>query len=274
MALKDIAVFVDPTSEGDDLLRFAASIAKTHKARLTGIYVVGHSRPCRSDARGQSAIGSMVESWVVSEQRKATQTGKRFSEIVRHHGIQTNFRAVWSNESDISRRIVLNSLLADLVVLGQNAPHGLPDSWRPEHLLSACGVPLLMVPAGWKNQTAAGRVIVGWNASKQARRALADAMPLLAAAQSVTISVVDQNDDQPGIDIALHLARHGVPAKIKYIRSGGASVAEVILSEASEHNADLIIIGAYSHGRPTRTVFGSVTQTILKNATVPLLMSR
>ena len=51
---------------------------------------------------------------------------------------------------------------ADMVIIGQNAPHGLPDGWRPEHLLSACGVPLMVVPTGWQSKIAAGRIIIGW----------------------------------------------------------------------------------------------------------------
>jgi hypothetical protein len=172
MALKDIAVFIDPTPEGDDWLRLAASIAKTHNARLTGIYVGSHWRPYHSFARGHYAIQSMIENWFVSEQRKAIQSGKRFSDVVAHYSIQTNFRVVWS-DSDVNRRIVLNSLLADMVIIGQNAPHGLLDGWRPEHLLSACGVPLMVVPTGWQSKIAAGRIIIGWNASKEARRAVA-----------------------------------------------------------------------------------------------------
>lgn len=177
-----------------------------------------------SYVRGHYAIQSMIENWFVSQQRKAIQNGKRFSDVVAHYGIQTNFRVVWSN-SDANRRIVLNSLLADMVIIGQNAPHGLPDGWRPEHLLSACGVPLMVVPTGWQNKIATGRIIIGWNASKEARRAVADAMPLLAIANSVMIFVVDQGDDQPGIDVGLHLARHGVRAKIEHVISRGAPLA-------------------------------------------------
>jgi len=273
MSLKDIAVFVDPTPEGDDWLRLAASIAKAHKARLTGIYVVGDPRPFHNYIRGHYAIQSMIEGWVVSQQRKAVHNGKRFADVLRRYKIQTNFRVVWS-DSDTNRRIILNSLLADVVVIGQKAPHGLPNSWRPEHLLSACGVPLLVAPSGWQDKTVAGRIIIAWNASKEARRAIADAMPLPVAAQSVTVLVVDQSDDQLSIDVVLHLARHGVRAKIEHIVSGGAPVAEVILFEASKHDANLVVIGAFSHARSTRVIFGGVTQTILKQATIPVLMSR
>jgi nucleotide-binding universal stress UspA family protein len=261
MAMKDIAVFVDPTPDGDDWLRFAASIARTHKARLTGVYVVGHSRPFPSYVRGHYAIQSLISNWFVSEQRCAVQKRKRFTNVVEQYKIRTNFRVV-CGDTDTNRRIVLNSFLADMVVIGQKARHGLPD------------VPLLVVPTGWQDKMVAGRIIIAWNASKEARRAIADAMPLLAAAQSVTVFAVDPSDDQSSIDLALHLARHGARAKIEHVISSGAPVAEVILSEASKHDADLVVIGAYSHARSTRFIFGGVTQAFLKQATIPVLMSR
>jgi nucleotide-binding universal stress UspA family protein len=272
MALKDIAVFVDPSPDGDDWLRFAARIARTHKARLSGIYIVGQSGR-HSYVRGQYAIQSMIQSWFAAEQRCAVQSGKRFTKVVAQYKIPTNFRAVRS-DSVTNDRIGLDLLLADMVVIGQKAPHGLPDGWRPERLLLACGIPLLVVPNGWREKMVAGHVIIAWNASKEVRRAVSDAMPLLASARSVTVFVVDPIDDQPCIDVALHLARHGIRARIEHGNSSGAPVAEVILSEASRHDADLVVIGAYSHARSTRAIFGGVTRSILKQATVPVLMSR
>src|SRR5260370_37139534 len=194
MVMKDIAVFVDPTPDGDDWLRFAASIARTHKARLTGVYVVGHSRPFPSYVRGHYAIQSLIANWFVSEQRCAVQKRKRFTKVVEQYKIQTNFRVVCS-DTDTNGRIVLNSVLADMVVIGQKAPHGLPDGWRPEHLLSACGVPLLGVPTGWQDNMVAERIIIAWNASKEARPAIPHSTPLLAAPHARTGFAVDPNDE-------------------------------------------------------------------------------
>jgi hypothetical protein len=104
MAMKDIAVFVDLTPDGDDWLRFAASIARTHNVRLTGVHVVGHSRPFPSYVRGHYAIQSLISNWFVSEQRCAVQKRKRFNNVVEQYKIQTNFRVV-SGDTDTNRRI-------------------------------------------------------------------------------------------------------------------------------------------------------------------------
>jgi len=273
LALRDIAVFIDSAAESDGRLRFAALLAQTHKARLTGIFVVTDSGTYRAYVRGKCAIRSMIENWFVPEQRKVVLNGKKFTEFAARFGLLSNFRVVWS-DSDRNRRIVLESLSVDLIVIGQHAPHGLPDGWHPETLFAACSVPVLVAPAGWTGNAAAGRIAIAWNASKEARRAVSDAMPLLASAQSVSIISVDQEDDQPGIDVARHLSRHGVRAKVEASNSDGQTVADAILSAATLHGADLIVIGAYGHARSTRTLFGSVTHSILLQTSIPVFMSK
>jgi nucleotide-binding universal stress UspA family protein len=107
-----------------------------------------------------------------------------------------------------------------------------------------------------------------------------DALPFLVAASSVTLLVVDserragQHGEDPGADIALYLARHGARVEVEQVLSQGAPVADIILSYAAEHGVDLIVIGAYSHARPVEMMFGGVTRTLLKEAPVPVRMSR
>ena len=86
--------------------------------------------------------------------------------------------------------------------------------------------------------------------------------------------MVDGVSDESSLDLARHFARHGVQATIEQVTSAGAPVADVILSDATQRRADLIVIGAYSHAKPMRLIFGGVTRSILKKTTVPILMSR
>jgi nucleotide-binding universal stress UspA family protein len=176
--------------------------------------------------------------------------------------------------------MVLNSLHCDLVVIGHPDPPGLPKGWSPERLLMASGVPVLIIPDGWKSETIGDNILVGWNASREARRAMADAMPFLRAAQSVTVLVVDpakradKHGQEPGADIGLYLARHGVHVDVEQATSNGSPIGEVILSRAVDRGMDLIIIGAYSHPRWAEIIFGGVTRTLLTEMPVPVLMSR
>jgi nucleotide-binding universal stress UspA family protein len=174
----------------------------------------------------------------------------------------------------------VNSLYSDLVILGHPQPRGLPENWTADRLLTATGVPVLAIPDGWDSRTIGTKALVAWNGSRQARRAIIDAMPLLSMAQSVTVLVVDsaktpqKYGEEPGANISLYLTRHGIQVELQQTTSSGTSIAGTILSKATEQSMDLIVIGAYSHGRRTEALFGGVTRDLLAHASIPILLSR
>lgn len=153
------------------------------------------------------------------------------------------------------------------------------ESWPPDRLLRTSGVPILIVPDTKVVAGVGDRVLVAWNASREARRAITDAMPFIAMAKAVTILVIDADKgihyygEEPGADLALHLARHGAHVEVTQVSSDGVPIAEVILAHAAKHGADLIVAGARSHSRPTEIIFGGVTRSLLAQLTIPLLMS-
>jgi len=270
MALKEIAVFFD--SDGDEQLCVAARLARAHKARLTGIYVGGRSRRHDGYVRGQQAIRTMIRDNLASEGSGSFASCKRFAGIAAQYGLHSDFRIV-CDDSYADDAAVYNSLFADIVVIGQKAPHGLPEGCSPDRLLSASGVPLLVVPSGWRDRMVPTHIAIVWKANREARNAIAGAMPLMLMAQSVTI-FVEADDDQPGVDIARHLRRHGVGARIESINSNGAPVTEVMLSDARQRGADLLIMGLMRRAHPLRIIFGDLIQAVLKRTTVPVLISR
>ena len=153
----------------------------------------------------------------------------------------------------------------------------LPSDWSAEALLIATGVPFLLLPEPWTG-SAAEHVVVAWNASREARRAIADALPFLVGALSVTILVVDpqknpRHGEEPGADVAHYLTRHGAKVVVEQVQSHGDPIANVILAYAERHNTDLIVVGAYSHARTTEMIFGGVTRSLLRDAAVPLLIA-
>jgi nucleotide-binding universal stress UspA family protein len=109
---------------------------------------------------------------------------------------------------------------------------------------------------------------------------VADALPFLTAAQSVTVLVVDPDrshewhEEKPGADIVLHVARHGAHARVQRVSSQELPIAEVILAHAVDNGMDLIVIGAYSHARLAELLFGGATRTLLARMPVPILISR
>jgi len=138
---------------------------------------------------------------------------------------------------------------------------------------------VLVVPYAGTFSAPGQRVLVAWNASPQATRAVNDALPLLARAAKVTILAINPaggsrgHGEVPGADIALHLARHGVRAEATHVYADDIEVGDVILSRAADFSADLIVMGAYGHARLREIVLGGATRSLFEHMTAPVFMS-
>ena len=173
------------------------------------------------------------------------------------------------------------ALYADLVVVGEKTRHVSP-------LLAAivdgavfeAQRPLLLLSAGDKPAARVRKVLLAWNSKPEAGRAAREALDLLRHAQEVHVAIVDPDGSylasggEPGADIAAYLARHGVTVVVDQLPSGGRPVEEILKSHALEVGADLIVMGAYGHSRLRERVFGGVTQAILEECEVPVLIAR
>jgi nucleotide-binding universal stress UspA family protein len=141
------------------------------------------------------------------------------------------------------------------------------------------GRPVIVLPPRAK-VSQVRRVLVGWNAEREAVRAVADALPLLVRAEVVEVLVVDPEShraahgQEPGADIARYLARHGVHVEVRRLSSGSDDVGHLLLSHAADFGADLVVMGAYGHSHLNEWIFGGVTRTALREAGLPVLMSR
>jgi nucleotide-binding universal stress UspA family protein len=278
---KSIAVFLDDTPKGEKIGKCAAALAYRCGAHLIGIHGMSCNpaeHPPDSFACGKKAIDEVFARLRAAEEQKSLAVDRLFTALSLKQGVSAEFRMIRSYRADDDT--VLNSLHCDLVVIGHPDPPGLPKGWSPERLLMASGVPVLIIPTEWKSETIGNNILVGWNASREARRAMVDAMPFLNAAQSVTVLVVDpakradEHGEEPGADIALCLARHGAHVDVEQATSDGSPIGEVILSRALNRGVDLIVIGAYSHARWAEIIFGGVTRTLLTQMPVPVLVSR
>jgi nucleotide-binding universal stress UspA family protein len=191
--------------------------------------------------------------------------------------------AEWREVSEgVEGDAALHARYADLAIVGQLDPDRVEGNllWpRPEQVTLASGRPVLVVPYAGRFDTVGKRVLIGWNASREAARAVNDAMPLLAAAELVTVLTIDpregpsEHGELPGADISLHLARHGVKAQIERTVSTGLGIGEVLLSRAADLGADLLVTGAYGHSRARELLLGGATRTLLQSMTLPVLIS-
>lgn len=276
---KDIAVFLDASPMGEKLARQAASLAQRHNAHLIGVYGLprnGESIAYEGYARGEAAIDQVLERSRRSNERRLLVAGRRFAELTREYKVSAEFRVVWREGPQDGS--VLRALNCDLIVSAHPKPADQP--WSAERLLTETGTPVLLIPDAWAGDVLADNVLIGWNRSRQARRAVNDAMPFISVSRANTILTVDSNrnpehfGDDPGVNLLQHLGRHGARAEVAHAESDGEAVADVIIREATARGADLLVIGAYSRPRTSELLFGGVTRSLLATTRIPIFISR
>jgi nucleotide-binding universal stress UspA family protein len=168
----------------------------------------------------------------------------------------------------------------DLVVAGQFERQGRGRThFRPEDIALGCGRPVLIMPYAGNFATIGTRVLVAWDATREASRALHDAMPVMDRAEAVTVMTVvaTEAEREPALAsldrVVRHLERKGLAAQAEATLRGDLGVSDVLLSRASDIGADMIVSGAYHHSPYREALFGGVTYDLLDHMTVPVLMS-
>jgi nucleotide-binding universal stress UspA family protein len=280
---KTIMVFLDASPPGKRRAAHAITLARRWGAHLVGVYVVfaGVVLPAyMCNARGSDAIAEVIafeQQLNVDAAAATVLMSEHFLALCVASNVSGEFRPI--DRGNAAEEAIHSSLHSDLVVVGHPEPYGLPDYMSPEKILLASGAPLLILPNAWEGETIGDKVLIAWNASPEARRAVSDAMAFLVAARSVRVLVIDpaesgRHGEEPGADIAMHLIRHGAHVEVEQMASRGSPIAQVILSYAVHTARDLLVVGAYSHARLRELLFGGTTRTLLAKMPVPVLVSR
>ena len=278
-ALGEIVVFLDGQSGAGGILKFTGELAKDHGARLIGVFVQPEPAVTRAEtfARGKG-IEKVVDTQISKVAEIEAEYRTLFEKVVRQHGL----RSEWRSLTHFNTEVGVHAYYADLVVIGRpeaeakSKTGGFPG--LAESLVLSSGRPILLFPPhGTVSEIR--RIVVAWNTTRESIRAAADALPLLTRAEAVEVLVADhernpRHGQEPGADIARHLARHGAHVEVKRISSEGQDVGCFLLSQAANFRADLLVMGAYGHSQVREWVFGGVTKTVLYQATIPVLMSR
>jgi nucleotide-binding universal stress UspA family protein len=278
MSYRTILVHVDRSSNAASRIKLAASLADRENAHLVGTAMTGMPR-YMSAGSPFDISGAIVADYLRAASQRANESLAKFGELTRKCGAQSVESRML--EQDEYTGLCLQARYADLVVLGQANPDDPGEGGLlldlPEHVVLNCGRPVLLTPALGEFDTVGNRPLVAWNGSMEAARAVTAAIPLLKRAQKVTLALFDPaigNDDhgeEPGADIALYLARHGVQVEVQ--RSDvSVDTGNAILSLAADINADLLVMGAYGHTRLREMMLGGATRTVLASMTLPVLM--
>ena len=279
MAYKDILVVLDDMPECEARVDVALGLARTHDAHLIGLMVI-EPVPIPTYAMSQFPPEVMEARRRMEEEARARVRAK-FERRAGASGVPYEWH---TTDGDAVKAVSLFGRHADLAVIGQENPdRGAfgASADLAESVVLASGRPVLIVPYVGTYSNAGRRVMVAWDASREAARAVADALPLLQAAESVvTLSAnpgsgprPDRHGDLPGADIARHLARHGVNVEVHRIEARDVAVADMLLNRIADESIDLLVMGAYGHARVREIWLGGVTRDVLRHMTVPVLVS-
>lgn len=262
--LTSILVHIEPAGISRSRLECAAQLARRFNARLIGI-AAGQPRAPMVDSYGGVAIAVDMEAEEEGIRTEFRNSEASFRNSPAVNGLQIEWRSVIGFPEDVLER---ESRAADIIVLGRDpARLGVFRSADPGDVLMRAGRPVLVVPEGARSLEAK-HIVVAWTDTREARRACLDALPLLQAADAVSvIEVVDQSDIETAkarvTDVATFLGRHGVKAKAEPCVCAERSVADALILAAEQRGADLIVAGAYGHTRLREWVFGGVTADLL-----------
>lgn len=275
MSLKDILVYADGSAAARTRLDVAMALAGAHEAHLVALHV-------RALPYVMADVGGAVPAMVIEWQEEWSDTQEAAAKkAVDDAGARSGRPIEWRlARGDAGSGSLLHARYFDLVVVSQNAIDAQdagPTDGLPETIVMGSGRPALIVPRHGKFPTVGERVMVAWNGTREATRAIHDALPLLERAKAVTVMEVNPKTGSApriaGMDIATHLARHGVKVEVSSTVADDIEVGDAILSRLADLGIDLLVMGAYGHSRLREYAFGGATLHILRHMTVPVFMS-
>ncbi|HWK84781.1 MAG TPA: universal stress protein [Caldimonas sp.] len=279
MSYKTIVVQLDRGARCARRIELAIRLAAAHGSRLVGIAATGSPDAVVSVNR---AVPDNVECVVLSADTlrdEAAALARAFERQCAAAGVAScEGRVVDAGEVEA---LIRNGRCSDLVVIGQTDPRagveGVPAD-LPEQALLHSGAPVLIVPWAGEFREPARRALVAWKGSREAARALRDALPMLRRAEHVKLLELGEDGAAPaqgGDDVEAAgrwLASHGVAADTRFEVST-IDVPEMLLSRAADFSADLIVMGGYGHARMREWALGGATRHLLAHMTAPTLMA-
>lgn len=273
MKYKTILVHADESVHAATHPALAAQLALQHDAHLIGVALTGVSRYYYREGAADLARTVLAPHMELLFAR-ADAVLDGFERQAVDAGVRSYERRLVDDETGAG--LALCGLYADLLVLGQHEP-GVPSpppgGDLAAHVLLACPRPVLVVPYIQRETVIGKRILVAWNGSAEAARALNAALPFLRQAERVTVAAF-RPADEPAADPALlpYLKRHGVEATL-LSESPGLAGGEPLLSLVADQAADLLVMGGYGRARLSELLLGGVTRTVLESMTVPVLMA-
>ena len=278
MAYKTILTVCTDPDRQNEILTQAVTLARAHEAHLD-VLCIGMDRS--QTGYHQAGLDAVLVQQALS---RASDEAEAMAETARKALL--NMDALWSVESsiaqiaDIGRKVAARARFCDLAILPK--PYGEDAGFELETVVEGTlfegQIPVLILPQAASPAPMPQRVVLGWNESSEALRAVRAALPVLRQASMVHVAVIDPprhgaGRSDPGGALSTFLARHGIRAEIDVLSKTLPRVSDMLQRHVEDLGADLVVMGAYGHSRFRESILGGATRNILEQARVPVLMA-
>ena len=274
--IKDIVVNLTGSTPQEFAADYAISLAQLFDAHIAGVGFI--YEPVIPGSLMGGIPTDLIEAQREENSKAAKAATGRFEAAAARAGVSAEVRILDASVAGAADLFGRAARRFDLAVVGQARPReGASEELLIEGALFESGRPVVVVPHVQTQGVTLERVLVCWDGSRPATRAIADGMPLLRRAKAIDIVAVSgergKGSELVGTNMARHLARHGLAVELKRVSAGDVDVPSAIAAYAAGIGADFMIMGGYGHSRLREFILGGVTRTVLTSSTIPVLMS-
>ncbi|CAO3441142.1 universal stress protein [Azospirillum endophyticum] len=270
MPLKTLLVHLDH-DDVDARLAMAVSLARQHEARLIGLFA----------ERGEARKVGIVGTWPSESYREAAAASRAAFARATEGLSGVEWRdAARGSPAEVVRAVAQAAHAADLILMGQDEGAGQHHASVPpgmaEQVILHAGTPALILPGAGRFERVGRRPLIAWKDSREAARALKDALPLIAGAEEAVVVtfVAKPDDEREAVEQALHyLTDHRIRARSECLVVDGVGIMDMLLNRAADLGSDLLVMGAHSHYGFPHMLRGNGTRHVLSAMTLPVLMS-
>jgi nucleotide-binding universal stress UspA family protein len=273
--IKHIVVHLTGSPEDDVRISHAEAIARTFDAHLTGLQA--HILPQLVTTADPTSAVVMQEMMTQSED-EAKAINSALKPKIDRLGISSELRQLSYYNFAIGEALAAATRTADLFI--GTRPYGDPTGQQriEETVLFRSGRGCLFAPPQVKAPKSFSTILVAWKETREAARAVAEAMPFLRRAQQVHVAIVEEEGAseqyhlESGANIGRYLSRHGVSCEVRKI-AGWSNTGDALANEVAQTGTSLVVMGGYGHSRFREWALGGVTRKFLAEATTPVLMA-
>ena len=270
--IKTILFHVHDDDSVMDRLQLALSLARACGAHVHCLHVTPIEAYTVVDSFGATFVSKEV---IGAFEEQAEKLRRRIEAQLKVEDVTWDYEEV---TGELVPHLVHAAALADLLITGREPRErefGGPAIRLIGDLLSQIRTPMLLLDEACADYDPFGPVVIAWNGSYEAANAVRAALPLLKMSKKVSVVHFSEQKDRrfPSTVLLEYLSRHGIPAELE-ARTTSGDIEKALMDYAERHGASAIVMGAYSHNRAGEFLFGGVTRALLRDCSIPLVVSR